>query len=223
MFSNPFSRSAPDFRTLYIFGAGGHGREVAWLAEQLWGNRVTRRFLVNDTYAQTESVDGIGVQSLSSAEPDDGARFVVALGDPAQRRRAAMECAGVGLRPICIVHPRAEMSARVRMGDGVIVCAGNTVTTGVSLAAHVHLNLNCTVSHDVDIGEFSTLSPGVHISGHVHIGSGVFIGTGVNIINGKAGAPLTIGDGAVIAAGACVTRSVEPGSLMAGVPAVRKR
>ena len=61
------------------------------------------------------------------------------------------------------------------------------------------------------------------MSAHVQIGRDVFIGTGANIIHGSAKAPIVIGDGAVIAAGACVTKSVEPDALMAGVPAVRKR
>jgi acetyltransferase-like isoleucine patch superfamily enzyme len=67
------------------------------------------------------------------------------------------------------------------------------------------------------------LSPGVHVSGYVHIGRRVFIGTGVNIVNGKPGKPLVIGDDAIVAAGACVTRDVPPRCLVAGVPAVVRR
>jgi acetyltransferase-like isoleucine patch superfamily enzyme len=116
-----------------------------------------------------------------------------------------------------------EASQRVALGEGVVLCAGTVVTTDVVIGAHVHVNLGCTISHDARVGEFSTLSPGVHVSGNVTIGRDVFVGTGACIINGTAGQPLTIGDGAVIAAGACVTRPVEPGSMVAGVPATRKR
>ena len=139
------------------------------------------------------------------------------------RRKAAAACIRKGLQPIHLVHPRVEMSARVELGEGVVVCAGSIITTNVRLGDHVHVNVSCTISHDVSIGDYATLSPGVHVSGHVVIAEDVFIGTGANIINGRAGAPLTIGKGAVIAAGACVTKSVEAGALMAGVPAVRKR
>jgi acetyltransferase-like isoleucine patch superfamily enzyme len=88
---------------------------------------------------------------------------------------------------------------------------------------HVHINIGCTVSHDSRIDDFATLSPGSHISGHVHVGPDVFIGTGACIINGSEDEPLTIGAGAVVAAGACVTRPVEAGTMVAGVPAVTKR
>jgi len=68
----------------------------------------------------------------------------------------------------------------------------------------------------------TTLAPGVHVSGNVYIGQNVYVGPGASIINGRAGNPLIIGDGAVIAVGACVTKSVEAGAMAAGVPALRK-
>ena len=216
-------RPDPGFSRLYIFGAGGHGREVAWLVEQYWAGQVEPVFLVDQHAYLSPPVNGVVVQLVDDVAVREDDRFVVALGDPAARRRAAVQCMRVGLRPATLVHPRAEMSARVELGQGSVVCAGSIVTTNVAIGTHVHVNLACTISHDVRIGDYATLSPGVHVSGHVEIGENVFIGTGANIINGRAGAPLVIGKGAVIAAGACVTKSVEAGSLMAGVPAVRKR
>ncbi len=213
----------PGFKLLYIFGAGGHGRELAWLTSQIWGSKVALCFVVDDAFVGNRKVDDISVRPLSSAEPSTDSRFIVALGQGAARRRAAAKCDALGLLPTALIHPRVEMSARTRVAGGAVICAGSILTTNVSIGEHVHVNIGCTISHDVAIGDFSTLSPGVHISGHVHVGRDVFIGTGASIINGSAAEPLVIGDGAVIAAGACVTRSVDPGALMAGVPAIRKR
>lgn len=52
------------------------------------------------------------------------------------------------------------------------------------------------------------------------IGNDVWLGYGCKILSG-----VTIGDGAVVAAGALVTRDVEPYSIVAGIPAkeIRKR
>lgn len=223
MMITPFAKAASPCHRLYIFGAGGHGREVAWLADQIWAGNVEVVFLVDDAAYIRESVNGIPVRVVHdiTVARDDG--YVVAVGDAALRRRAAAACLAIGLQPVTLVHPRVEASRFVSMGAGSVVCAGSILTTDITLGEHVHVNVGCTISHDVHIGDFSTLSPGVHVSGHVQIGCDVLIGTGANIINGRAGAPLVIGDGAVIAAGACVTRSVEPGALMAGVPAVSKR
>lgn len=223
MVANPLFEPRPQFHRLYIFGAGGHGREIAWLAEQSWGEAVEPIFLVDDRAYVTEPVNGIPVQLVGEIVAGEDDRFVVAVGDAQLRRRAASACAGVGLMPVRLTHPRAELSRSVSIGVGSVVCAGCILTANVTLGDHVHVNVDCTMSHDVRIGEFSTLSPGVHVSGHVHIGKDVFIGTGANVINGSAAAPLVIGDGAVIAAGACITKSVEPGALMAGVPAVSKK
>ena len=221
--SNAFNNSSASFRTLYIFGCGGSGREIAWLAEQIWGDTVERMFLVDQPHYLRNSVNGHTVKLLSDTRRDPQTRFVVALGDPSQRRVAAMACSEAGHSPAVLVHPRAEISRWVEIGDGTIVYAGCFLSTNLGIGRHAQINVACTVSHDVQIGDFSTLSPGVHVAGHVRIGREVFIGTGASIINGSADEPLTIGDGAVIAAGACVTRAVDPGAMVAGVPAVRKR
>jgi sugar O-acyltransferase (sialic acid O-acetyltransferase NeuD family) len=220
--SNPFQDVDPDFRHLYVFGAGGFGREVAWLAEQAWGERVEIRFLVDRPEYLREPVNGIPVELASGIEPGDDARFLVALGDPAARQAAALALAARGMRPATLVHPRVEMSRFVDVGPGTVVCANSVLTCNLVLGAHVQVNLACTIGHDAVIGDFSTLSPGVNISGCVHLESGVFVGTNACIINGKSGSPLRIGEGAVIAAGACVTKDVPPHALVAGVPAVVK-
>ncbi len=220
---NPFRAGKPDMRQLFIFGAGGFGCEVAWLAEQCWGSAVSLRFLVDKpAYLQPE-VNGVQTVLLSQIKPEATDRYVAALGDPVARRRVSADCDAVGLIATTIVHPRAECSRWISIQAGSIVCAGVIATTNIHIGRHVHVNLDCTIGHDVVIGDFATLSPGVHVSGRVTVGEGVFIGTGATIINGQAGQPLVIGDGAVIAAGACVTKPVEPGALVAGVPAVRKR
>ena len=222
MACNPFHRTEPGFARLYIFGAGGSGREVAWMAEQCWGSGVELKYLVDQREYLSAPVNGVPVELVSDVV-DDGGRFVVALGDARVRRRAVASCMAAGLWPVTLVHPRVEMSAQVELGQGSVICAGSIVTTNVVVCEHVYVNVACTISHDVRLGDYTTLSPGVHISGHVEIGTDVFIGTGANIINGSQGAKLTIGDGAVIAAGACVTKSVGAGTLVAGVPAMRKR
>lgn len=220
---NPFHQTKPEFRVLYIFGAGGHGREVAWLAEQCWGKLVEIVHVVDHQRYLIDSVNGNSVQLLDEIKFQNDARFIVALGDSAARKTAVEACVGKGLTPTTIVFPRVEASGLIELGAGTIICAGSILTTNIRIGQHVHINIGSTISHDACIGDFSTISPGVHISGHVQIGNGVFIGTGANIINGSSDQPLVIGDGTVVAAGACVTKSVEAGALVAGVPATRKR
>ena len=210
-------------RRLFVFGAGGFGREVAWLAEQIHGSALEVLFLVDDAAYVSAPVNGLRVRLVEEITAEEGDGFVVAVGDPILRRRAAELCLKRGLRPVILVHPKAEHSRYIELKGGSIICAGNILTTNIKLGFHVHVNLDCTIGHDVEIGDFATLSPGVHVSGNVKIGENVFIGTGATIINGSTSVPLVIENSAVIAAGACVTKPVEAGALVAGVPAIRKR
>lgn len=212
---------APFRGPLHIFGAGGSGREVAWLAEECGIARERLTFVVDSPRYLREPVNDIPVRLLSDL--DGTASYVAAVGDPPGREHCVAAATNAGWSPATLVHPRSERSPLVRIGAGSIVCAGSVLTTNVILGEHVHVNIGCTVSHDVVLDDFVTLSPGVHIAGYVHVGRGAFLGIGAVIINGDPRNPLLIGERAVIAAGACVTKTVEPHSMVAGVPAVRKK
>lgn len=47
----------------------------------------------------------------------------------------------------------------------------------------------------------------------IHIGKNVWIGANTTVLHG-----VTIGDGAVVAAGAVATKDVEPNTIVGGVP-----
>jgi sugar O-acyltransferase (sialic acid O-acetyltransferase NeuD family) len=177
---------------------------------------------VERKYLDADRIDEIPVVPLD-ALPMGAMNFVVAIGDIEARHRMAKACEALGLVPTSLVHPGVLRSTRVEIGAGSIICAGVIATTNVRIGRHVHVNIGCTLSHDVVLGDFTTLSPAVHLSGHVRAEDGVFFGTGANVMNGTAASPLILGRGAVVAAGACVTHSVDAGAMVAGVPAVRKR
>lgn len=208
---------------LHIFGAGGFGREVAWLARQAYPNHVDMEFVVDKSYDTPSSIHDIEVKQLDQINRCPGTYYVVAIGNPASRRSIAEKLTLSGHEPATLIHPSVLTSPYVDIDTGTIICANSIITCDVKIGCHVHINLACTIGHDVVIGSYSTISPGVNISGNVHIGREVFVGTNACFVNGSSNAPLMIGDGAVIAAGACVTRDVPAGAMVAGIPAVRKR
>jgi sugar O-acyltransferase (sialic acid O-acetyltransferase NeuD family) len=213
-----------DCRSIAIYGAGGFAREVAWLLSTLDSSAYQFVGYVEDGAEDGRSLAGVPVLSwerLCASHPT--ALMAMAIGTPATRARLVQKCAEHDLEFARLVHRSVEMSASVRLGVGVIVCCGSVLTVDIDVGDHVHVNLNCTIGHDVRIGECTTLAPGVHVSGNVHIGRRVYIGTGATIVNGTPKEPLVVGDGTVIAAGACLTRSAEPQALYAGVPAQLKK
>jgi sugar O-acyltransferase (sialic acid O-acetyltransferase NeuD family) len=204
-----------------VFGAGGQGREAVWFARSRWGADLDVVTVVDDEQFLPTGDDTVAL--LDRLRPQPGDQWVAAVGDVPLRRRAAEALSATGMTGAQVVHETVDLSAVEHLGRDVIVSAGAVLSVGTHIADHVHVNVGVTVSHDVLIGEYATLSPGVHVAGWVDIRPGAFIGTGASIINGSPGERLVIGAEAVVAAGACVLGSVEPGSLYAGVPARRKR
>ena len=78
------------------------------------------------------------------------------------------------------------------------------------------LNLSCTVGHDVKMGSFVTVYPGVNISGCVRLAECVELGTGSKIIQGK-----NICKNVIVGAGAVIVKELEVEGTYVGVPARR--
>lgn len=99
------------------------------------------------------------------------------------------------------------------MGSGYI---NNFVN--IHCSERIEIGHNVAISENVvirDSDNHNIVSSKEHIKTKpIKIGNHVWIGMNVIILKG-----VTIGDGAVVAAGAVVTRDVEANSLVGGVPA----
>lgn len=206
-----------------IYGAGGFAREVAWLVESCNEAVVHYKivcFIDDDETHHGLVLNDVPVMSLAETVACfPSVRVVSGVGSPQIREKVMAKTAEAGLTFGTIIHPRVEQSRWIKIGEGTVICAGNILTTNITLGHHVQINLGCTIGHDVVMGDHTTLAPGVHVSGWVHFGQRVYVGTGAVILQGTHDAPLIIGDDAVIGAGAVVTKSVLPGVTVVGVPA----
>jgi sugar O-acyltransferase (sialic acid O-acetyltransferase NeuD family) len=206
-----------------IYGSGGFGREVAhWIEDcrQAHHNMHAVCFVDDNETKLGTTQNDLPVMGLAAArESFPRARIVGAIGSPQLRQRLMEKAAEAGFEFATVIHPRTECSRWVEIGSGTVLCAGTKLTTNIVLGSHVQLNMDCTIGHDVVMGDFTTLAPGVHVSGYVHLGKRVYVGTGAVFLHGTEDKPLVIGDDAVIGAGACVIRPVASGSTVVGVPA----
>lgn len=211
-------------RELFVVGAGGHARELLSLVSRCIGESARVRVCVESGWDAPLEIAGVPVESLDAIEGQlVGVEYVVAIGNSEARERIARRLDGAGAIATQLVDPSVTCLGRVAIGQGSVLCAGSVLTCDIDIGRHVHVNAGCLVHHDARIGDFATLSPGVRVAGHVEIGAHAFIGIGATIINGRPGQPLRIGEGAVVAAGAVVTKDVPSRAMVAGVPAVRKR
>ena len=200
-----------------VVAAGGLGREVAWLIEEINSERRTYDFLGFLDDSLTATHEGWPVLDTVDGWLDSGhgeVQLVCAIGEPSTRSRVMERLDAAATRYATLVHPTVRRSRWVELAPGCIVCAGCILTTNIQVGRHTIINLDCTIGHDCRLAEFSSLMPGVHISGDVTLGRGVYVGTGANVING-----VVIGDWAVIGAGAVVSRHLPAGQIAVGIPA----
>ena len=205
---------------LLIFGAGGGARDILWLARRC--GRDVLGFVERDDHPKIgQHLSGVPLLSEADlAATHKGAAYIIGVGGPSARKRLAAIADGLGLQAAePLVSPEIHIDPSVQIGCGSVISSGSTVTIDVSIGAHVQINHNCCVPHDVQIGEFATLSPGVILGGTVHVHPGAFLGLGAVVKNGIASAPMVIGEGAIVGAGAVVTANVPPGATVVGVPA----
>ena len=204
-------------KKIAIYGASGFGREVAWLIQSCKDERKVVCFIDDDEKKQGTTINQIPIFSFTqtlSGHPD--ARIIAGVGIPKVREKLMTNAMQAGFEFDTVIHPETKMSEWVEIGKGTVICAGNILTTNIQIGEHVQINLSCTIGHDVILGDYTTVSPGVHISGCVHCGKRVYIGTGAVIINGTSHDPIIIGDDAIIGAGACVTKSIQSGQVWGG-------
>jgi sugar O-acyltransferase (sialic acid O-acetyltransferase NeuD family) len=205
-------------RDLAIYGAGGFGREIALMVHQINGNSPSWNFIgfFDDHKKKGDFVDDSRILGNYDDinKSSDALSLVLAVSDPVIRQQMRKTILNPDIQYPTLIHPSANIgSQRNIVGLGCLVTAGCIFTTGINLSDFVIVNLATTIGHDVYIGEFSSVMPGVNISGNVTIGKNVLIGTGAKILQNIA-----IGDSCKIGAGAVVTKSFENGQTIIGIP-----
>lgn len=203
-------------KDLYIIGAGGFGREVAWLVERinkekkLWN---LKGFIDDDNELLGKNINGLKVEGnidfLNSLGKENFC--VCAIGNAKVRKTIVNRLKNVSFATL--IDPSAIVSNRVKIGEGTIVCAGTIVTVDIEIGKHVIINLDCTIGHDDIIKDYVTIYPNVNVSGNVIIGEKSEIGTGAQIIQGK-----NITTECIIGAGAVVVKNIEEKGTYVGVP-----
>lgn len=205
-------------KDLYIIGAGGFGREVAWIVERINSIKPTWNLkgFIDDNEILWGSTEGEyhvfgGCEYLSALED---VYAVCAVGSSNVRKKIIEKLKDTSVKFATLVDPSVLYSNSVKIGEGAIVCAGTIITVDVNIGDHVIVNLDCTIGHDAVIDDFVTIYPSVNVSGNVLIGECSELGTGTQIIQGKKVISNTI-----IGAGAIVVKDCLESGTYVGSPA----
>lgn len=206
-------------KKLVIIGAGGFGREVQWLIERINEREATWELLgyVDDGVEKGTIVDGLPVLGTVKElrEREESLAVVCAVGASVTRRKIMEQILdNTKLEFPNLIDPSVQMSNRIDMGRGNIICAGNILTVDITMGDFNIVNLDCTVGHDVVFDSYITVYPSVNISGCVEIGEKVELGTGSQIIQG-----IHIVEDTIVGAGTVVVRNLAEAGTYVGVPA----
>ena len=205
-------------KNIVIVGAGGVGREVSLIIQQInrleptwnligyiddnpenWGNVV-------NGYAVLGGIDSLTMMCKDTY-------VIIAIANYEVKKRIVTKLNNK-FKFATIVHPKVLIHDYMEVGEGCIVYEGVIITTNVSIGNHVIISPKCGVGHDTIIENYVSLLLNVNISGNDRIGEGVMFGSGSTIIQGK-----NVGMAAIIGAGAVVTKDIPAGATVVGIPA----
>lgn len=207
-------------KNLYIIGAGGLGREIAWMVERINKFRPQwqiKGFIVDDSSIIGTTINGYPVLGDTSFLSDVKKGYVIcAIGKANVRKIVIERITNPMLKYATLIDPSAIIADSASIGEGSIISMNTIITTNTIVCSHVLVNYGTTVGHDTTIHDYTTLYPGCNISGNVEIGSVTEIGTGSQIIQGK-----TVASNIIVGAGSVVINDITEKGTYVGVP-VRK-
>ena len=203
-------------KNIFLIGSGGLGHEIAHHLKNC-PEFIFSGFYDDDPATAEKSgkwyMGKINLLEKTGGKSDSG--YLISIGSPFIKKKIADRLKNAGLSYATFISDYAHLADKVsiEIGEGSIITPGCQLTCDIIVGKKVLINLNSTIGHDVKIGDYSSLMPGCHISGNVKIDEEVLVGTGAIILPN-----LSIGKGAVIGAGAVVTRDVEEGKVVKGIP-----
>ncbi|MDP4151678.1 MAG: NeuD/PglB/VioB family sugar acetyltransferase [Bacteroidota bacterium] len=208
---------------MIIVGAGGHAKEILGVLSELGelGDGGSSAVFFYDDLSPS-APDSLFDRFSVLRTPDEAKaalsrdpRFILGIGKPSARQFMEKKYSSWGGRLTSVISPHARIGEfGVNLAPGVNVMTGAVITQDIVIGKGTILHIHCSVHHDCRIGEFCEISPGARILGKVLIGDLSRIGAGAVLLPG-----VRIGYGVTVGAGAVVTKDIDDGLTVKGIPA----
>jgi sugar O-acyltransferase (sialic acid O-acetyltransferase NeuD family) len=204
-------------KRIYIYGAGGAGRELAFALSL--ENRWSVQGFIDDTPGKAGHVVS-GIPVIGHIGRFTGKEVPIAVcicNDPSIKRAVVSRAMAQGQHdfPAIIGSQKSIVAPSAKLGIGCIVSLpDNFISPDVVLGDFVFVNCATRIGHDVTVGDYTTIFSGIDIGGFAQIGADCVIGS-ASVINPH----VKIGDGSIIGAGSVVVKDIPAGVVAAGNPA----
>jgi sugar O-acyltransferase (sialic acid O-acetyltransferase NeuD family) len=205
---------------MIVAGAGGFALQMIPTLERL--------SLLEDVYFYIDAqaaVDPIiernfqvvrGIDSLHRHWETHSREFIVAIGGK-NREAFYNKLIKEGGKPVSIIDPTSKISKlETYIGIGTVILQDVIVEPGVRIGDCCLINIRCSLTHQVQIGNFVELSPGTTLLGNVSVGDNCFLGAESVVLP-----EVLVGTQCIVGAGAVVNRPVTNFTKVVGVPAKR--
>lgn len=200
-------------KKICIIGYGGHSFVVCDIFEKC-GTPVHSYFDKEEKLFNPYNLKYFGndksIRNIAIKDFD----FFPSIGSNYIRKKSYEMILNSGGMFINAIHPSAVISKYSLFGLGTMIAAGVVINPFVKIGNGVICNTSCSIDHEVIIGDFSHICPGVVLCGNVIVGESSFLGAGTIVKQG-----VRIGRNTIVGAGSLVIHDIAEGMTVYGVPA----
>lgn len=208
-------------KDIAIFGAGGFGREIACLIDQINKNNPVWNLI--GFFDDNPAFQGIkneygevlgGIDTLN--QYDKELAVAIAVGNPSVVRTIVDKITNENTWFPNLVAPDVVFmdEENFSMGKGNLICSKCWISCNVHFGDFNIINVGCIVGHDVKFGNYNSLMPSVNISGEVIVGEENYFGVASVVLQQKK-----IGYKTVIGGNSMIIKNTKDGRTYMGNPA----
>ena len=194
-------------KSIYIYGASGHGLVVADVAKSCGYEDIV--FLDDD--------NSKGFLAFDDIKENRDYHIAFGIGNNQIREKLYKKVRENGFSTPTLIHPSSIISSSARIEEGTVIMPNVVVNAKAYIGKCVILNSSCVVEHESIIGDFVHISPKVAIAGNVRIGDFTHIGIGSSVIQ-----CLEIGKNSIIGSGSVVVKNIRDFKKAYGNPCKEK-
>jgi len=211
-------------KDIVIYGAGGMGKEVVWLIENINLTHQTWTilgFLVDDEYSTGDNqfIRGYPIFPANEWLSNHHNEIYVVCGIGKSTVRKSIYEKVIKFPHVklaTLIDPTVRVDESVTIGAGTLICRNCTVTVDTKIGCGVLMNTGSSVGHDSEVGDYCTLLTNSIVAGRTTLGECCEIGSGAFILQGKS-----IIANIVVAPISSIFKDITESGTYAGNPARR--